>query len=85
MEKLKFEELPIEDKFKVILEDYKRQIQEQVLYDVLIGFYFADWTRECDYSKMTSEEVVNAAMNICRQIEKKYNYSLDSDIYNNQF
>ena len=85
MEKLKFEELPIEDKFKVILEDYKRQIQEQVLYDVLIGFYFADWTRECDYSKMTSEEVVNAAMNICRQIEKKYNYSLDSDIFNNPF
>ena len=85
MEKLKFEELPIEDKFKVILEDYKRQIQEQVLYDVLVGFYFADWTRECDYSKMTSEEVVNAAMNICRQIEKKYNYSLDSDIFNNPF
>ena len=80
-----FEDLPIEEKFKCILEDYKKQIQEQVLYDVLIGFYFADWTRKCDYDKMTSEEVVDAAMNVCKQIEEKYNYSLDSDIFDNPF
>lgn len=85
MNKLKFEELSIEDKFKVIFEDYKRQIQEQVLYNVLVGFYFADWTRQCDYEKMTSEEVVNAAMNVCKQIEEKYNYSFDSDIFDNPF
>ena len=81
----KFEDLSIEEKFKSILEDYKKQIQEQVLYDVLIGFYFADWTRKCDYDKMTSEEVVDAAMRVCKQIEEKYNYSLDSDIFDNPF
>ena len=80
-----FEDLSIEEKFKYILEDYKKQIQEQVLYDVLIGFYFADWTRKCDYDKMTSEEVVDAAMKVCKQIEEKYNYSLDSDIFDNPF
>ena len=81
----KFEDLSIEEKFKSILEDYKKQIQEQVLYDVLIGFYFADWTRKCDYDNMTSEEVVDAAMKVCKQIEEKYNYSLDSDIFDNPF
>ena len=81
----KFEDLSIEEKFKSILEDYKKQIQEQVLYDVLIGFYFADWTRKCDYDKMTSEEVVDAAMKVCKQIEEKYNYSLDNDIFGNTF
>ena len=85
MDRLKFEELPIEEKFKIILDDYKKQIQEQVLYDVLTGFYFADWTRQCDYDKMTSEEVVTAAMSVCRQIEKKYNYWLDDDIFDNPF
>ena len=80
-----FEDLSIEEKFKYMLDDYKRQVQEQVLYDVLVGFYFADWTRQCDYEKMTSEEVVAAAMKVCKQIEEKYNYSLDNDIFNNPF
>lgn len=80
-DKVKFEELPIEDKFKSLFEDYKRQIQEQVLYDVLVRFYFADWTRKCDYGNMTSEEVVKAAMSVCEKIEKDYNYSIDNDIF----
>lgn len=79
-EKIEFNDLPIEDKFKYILEDYKKQIQEQVLFDVLIRFYFADWTRACDYTKMSSEEVVDAAMKVCKQVEKDYNYDFNDDI-----
>ena len=70
----------IEDKFKTILKEYKRDVQEKVLYDVLVRFYFADWTRQCDYEKMTAEEVVNAAMEVCHKIEKDYNYDIDDDI-----
>lgn len=79
--KVRFEELPLEDKFKSLFEEYKRQAQEQVLFDVLTQFYFADWTRACDYEKMTSEEVVEAAMSICKKLEERYNYNLDNDLY----
>ena len=79
--KVPFEELPIEDKFKSVFEEYKKQIQEQVLFDILAQFYFADWTRACDYKKMTSEEVVEAAMTICKKLEERYNYSFDTDLY----
>ena len=75
--KVPFEELPIEEQFKKVFETYKKQIEHAVLYDVLTGFYFADWTRKCDYDKMTSEEVVDAAMKVCKQLEEKYEYSLD--------
>ena len=77
--KIPFEELPIEGKFKEVFEEYRKQIEHKVLYDVLTGFYFADWTRKCDYEKMTSEEVVEAAMSVCKTIEEKYNYSLDDE------
>ena len=80
-DKVRFEELPIEDKFKSLFEDYKRLVQEQVLYDVLTSFYFADWTRKCDYEKMTSEEVVGATMSVCKKIEELYNYSIDDDLF----
>ena len=80
-----FEDLPIEEKFKFMLADYKKQVQENVLFEVLTRFYFADWARQCDYDKMTSEEVVNAAMKVCKQIEEKYNYSFDSDIFDSPF
>ena len=76
-EKIRFEELPVEEQFKKVFETYKKQIQESVLYDALTGFYFADWTRKCDYEKMTSEEVVEAAMDVCKQLEKKYNFDFD--------
>ena len=79
--KVRFEELPIEDKFKSLFEEFKRQAQEQVLFDVLSQFYFADWTRQCDYEKMTSEEVVEAAMSVCKKLEEQYNYSLDDDLF----
>lgn len=79
--KVRFEELPIEDKFKCIFEEYKRQVQEDVLFQVLTQFYFADWTRACDYTKMTSEEVVEAAMAVCKKIEEQYCYNLDADLY----
>ena len=79
--KVRFEELPIEDKFKSVFEEYKRKVQEEVLYDVMTQFYFADWTRACDYEKMTSEEVVKAAMAVCKKLEEQYNYSLDDDIF----
>ena len=77
--KIPFEELPIEDKFKKVFKEYRKQIEREVLYDVLTGFYFADWTRKCDYENMTSEEVVEAAMEVCRKLEEKYNYSLDDE------
>lgn len=79
--KVRFEELPIDEKFKSLFEEYRRQAQEQVLFDVLTQFYFADWTRQCDYEKMTSEEVVEAAMTVCKKIEEKYNYNIDDDIF----
>ena len=77
--KIPFEDLPIEEQFKKVLSNYKRQIEEKVLYDVLSEFYFADWTRKCDYDNMTSEEVVEAAMAVCKKLEEKYNYSLDDE------
>ena len=79
--KVSFDELPIDDKFRVLFDEYKRQVQEQVLFDVLTRFYFADWTRACDYENMSSAEVVEAAMDVCKVLEKKYNYSLDNDIF----
>ena len=77
--KIPFEELTIEDKFKKVFEEYRKQIEHNVLYDVLTGFYFADWTRKCDYEKMTSEEVVEAAMSVCRKIEALYGYDFDDN------
>jgi hypothetical protein len=79
--KVRFEELPIEDKFKSVFEEYRRKAQEEVLYDVMTQFYFANWTRACDYEKMTSEEVVEAAMAVCKKLEERWNYSLDDDIF----
>lgn len=79
--KVRFEELSIEDKFKSLFEEYKRKAQEEVLFDVMTQFYFADWTRQCDYEKMTPEEVVEAAMAVCKKLEERYNYSLDDDIF----
>lgn len=79
--KVPFEELPMEEQFKKVFDTYKRQIQEGVLFDVMTAFYFADWTRKCDYDKMTSEEVVEAAMAICKKLEEKYNYSLDNEFF----
>ena len=78
-DKVNFEELPIEVQMRHVFGNYKRQIQEGILYDILTEFYFADWTRKCDYDKMTSEEVVEAAMEVCKHIEEKYNYSLDDE------
>lgn len=77
--KLSFEDLPVEEQFKKVFGNYERQVQEGVLYDVLTEFYFADWTRKCDYEKMTSEEVVDAAMAVCKKLEEKYNYSLNDE------
>jgi DNA-directed RNA polymerase subunit F len=74
--KVDFQELSIEEQVNKVLENYKKQIEHAVLYDVMTAFYFADWTRKCDYDNMTSEEVVEAAMSVCRKLEEKYKYSL---------
>ena len=79
--KVCFEELPIEDKFKSVFDEYRRQVQEEVLFHVLTNFYFAPWTRACDYEKMTPKEVVEAAMSVCKKIEEQYNYNVDDDLY----
>ena len=78
-DKVNFEELPIDVQMRHVFGNYKRQVQEGILYDILTEFYFADWTRKCDYDKMTSEEVVEAAIAVCKKIEEKYNYSLDDE------
>ena len=70
----------IEAKFHLLFKEDKRQIEENVLFDVLRRFYFADWTRACDYEKMTPEEVMKAAMSVCKEIEKDYNYNIDDDL-----
>ncbi len=77
--KITFEDISIEEQFKKVFGNYERLIEEKVLYDVLTEFYFADWTRKCDYDKMTSEEVVEAAMTVCKKLEEKYDYSLDDE------
>lgn len=82
---LPLEALPLDEKFKKLFEEYKRNIQEQLLYDILVRFYFADWIRACDYEKMTSEQLVDAVMEVCKGIEKTYNYNLDDDINPNPF
>lgn len=74
------EEKTLKDKFQQLFEEYKKQIQEEVLFNILRRFYFADWTRACDYNNMTSEDVVEAAMSICHEIEKDYNYTIDNDL-----
>lgn len=84
-DKVLFDALPIDEKFKKLFAEYKREIQEKVLYDVLVRFYFADWTRACDYENMTAEEVVNAAMEVCHKIGQDYNYDIDDDILPNPF
>ena len=81
--KVDFQELSIEEQVNKVLENYKKQIEHAVLYDVLTAFYFADWTRKCDYDNMTSEEVVDAAMAVCKKLEEKYNYSLDDEFRDN--
>ena len=63
-----------------VVKNFERQTIEKVLFKVLMKFYFADWTRACDYEKMTSEDVVNAAMAVCKEIEKEFNYNFDDDI-----
>lgn len=80
-----FCELPIEEKFKQLFEEYKRSIEEQVLFNVLTRFYFADWTRQCDYEKMTQEEIVNAVINECKKIEQDWKYDIDSDLFSDPF
>ena len=80
-----FDSLNIESQLSYVLKNYKRQIQENLLYDILMRFYFADWTRECDYSKMSSEEIINKVMEVCNNIEKNYNYKLENDIFNLPF
>ena len=75
--KIPFEELSVEEQFQKVFGNYERTVQESVLCDVLTEFYFADWTRKCDYDNMTSEAVVDAAMSVCKKLEEKYNYSLD--------
>lgn len=77
--KIPFEDLSVEEQFKKVFGNYERITQEKVLYDVLTAFYFADWTRKCEYDKMTSEEVVDAAIAVCKKLEKKYLYSLDDE------
>lgn len=70
----------IEARFHLLFQEYKRQIEENILFDVLRRFYFADWTRACDYEKMTSEQVMKAAMSVCKEIEKDYHYNIDDDL-----
>lgn len=82
MEEIK-EGLP--DEMKTTLErqlmDYRRQVQENVLCDILMRFMFADWTRRQEYTKLTGEDVVNKVATICKQIETDYSYSLEDDLF----
>ena len=82
---ISFEDLPIKTQFEQVFERYKRQIEENILFDVLRRFYFADWGGACDYKNMTSEQVVEAAMSICKEIEKDYNYDIDDDLFPHGF
>ena len=76
-----FDSMPIGSQLSYVLKNYKRQVQENLLYDILVRFYFADWTRQCDYEKMTSEEIVNVVMEVCKKIEKDYKYNVNDDLY----
>ena len=40
--KIPFEDLPVEEQFKKVFENYRIQIEHAILYDILSEFYFAD-------------------------------------------
>lgn len=76
-----FDSMPIDSQLAYVLKNYKRQIETKVLYDILVRFYFADWTRQCNYENMTQEELIQCMMDVCKKIEKDYKYSVDDDLY----
>ena len=67
---------------KEAIDEHDRNLTEQILFDILTGLYFQDWTRACDYEKMTKEEIIEAYTNTCKEIEKRYNYDYTSDLLN---
>lgn len=64
-----------------MFNEHRKAVTEQVLFNVLVRFYFADWSRECEYSTMTGAEVVRKVMETCKKIEKQYNYDFDSEFF----
>ena len=67
---------------KEAIDEHDRNLTEQVLFDILTDLYFQEWTRACDYEKMTKEEIIEAYTNTCKEIEKRYNYDYTSDLLN---
>ena len=77
--KLKEEYSNLKD-LKEAIDEHDRKIEERVLFDILSYLYFQDWTRACDYNKMTKEEIIQAYTNTCKEIEQRYNYNYSRDL-----
>lgn len=65
---------------KDAIDKHDRNLTEKILFDVLSILYFQDWTRACDYEKMTKEEIIQAYTNTCKKIEQRYNYDFTNDL-----
>lgn len=77
--KLKEEYSNLKD-LKQSIDKHDRNIEERVLFDILSYLYFQDWTRVCNYNKMTKEEIIQAYTNTCKEIEQRYNYNFTDDL-----
>ena len=65
---------------KDFLRTLNRKIIEDILYDIFCNLYFLDCNKQCNYDKMTGEEIVKIYHEELAKIEKRYNYDFSSEI-----
>lgn len=65
---------------KEAIDEHDRNLTEQILFDILSDLYFQNWTRACNYEKMTKKDIIEAYTNTCKEIEKRYNYDYINDL-----
>lgn len=61
------------DTVKKNVEQICKKREEETVIDILWGLLFMDCMKECNYSKMTGEEVVKEVTNTIDKIINKYN------------
>ena len=64
-------------RFKKLLNEFEREIEERVLFDVLSILYFQDYNKQCNYDNLTGSEVVEMQHKVLKEIEKRYNFKLN--------
>lgn len=66
----------LNDNLHDFLANYKSDITENILIDILCRLYFLDCNRECNYAKMQASEIVMIYHEELKKIEKDYNFDL---------